>query len=127
MTRIDKVGVVGAFIIMAIGCIMLSNRMDTISENVDGIFNDMYGVNKSLDSKIETNLDVANGDIGYLIDENIKLVAQVADLNNQLTTLAKVSQFQDQFIHDAMEKEMGVKDFNKFKERWARAKVQAKR
>ena len=106
--------------------IVQEERMRTIGANVNDIHADMYGVDKALDSKIERNLDVANGDIGFLIDENIKLKAEVATLKTSLLQVAKLSQFQDQFIHDALEDEMGKKDFEKFKKGWANAQVQGR-
>ena len=115
MTRIDKVGVVGAFIIMAIGCIMLSNRMDIISQSVDDVYDDAHAMDM-----------ITYGNYTGLSSQVADLSNQVAVLTRDITMLAKVSQFQDQFIHDALQKEMGVKDFNKFKEKWASDKVSTK-
>lgn len=110
-------------LITIVANLVINHRVEIVSQNVDNIHKDMYGVGSALDSKIKQNLDVANGDIGYLIDENLKLKAMVTGLSAKLDKLTMLSQFQDQFIHDAIQAEMGKRDFEKFKKKWSEAKT----
>jgi hypothetical protein len=115
------IGVAGICLVM---CVIMNERMLTISKNVDDLHEAGLAMDATLYTSVVTNMTTTHGEIGFLLNTIEEAEARLAKLTADMGRFAKVSQYQTAFIHDAIQEEMGFKDLKKFKKEWNDAQVQ---